>query len=608
MDATTSNFRVINVARWTDVTPHMRRITFSGHNLTHFDSGSLHARLLFPVDGAHVWPATTADGRLRWAPGEKKMPSRVYTVRHLRTDLGEIDIDFVLHGDEGVASGWAAHVKEGDAIGIFGPIGRIIPRVDWYLLVGDETALSPIGRILEHLHDDARGVALLEVDDAGEEQPLQAPKDVAIRWLHRNGMTAGQSSMLAEATLAQPIPTNEKVFCWVGAERSTFQQVRDHWRDRCKIGMAQSLAVPYWRFGSEQFKDEEIDPSKIEYLDLADPDKVLAGWKQYRARAADASTADFATFQGLPEATVIAASIGSTAVRLDDDWEDLINSLPDVGRVSVVTRCDGVRHEKTGVFDRIMWHAERPVVLDNDINLRIRLENWACGFATREDAARSIKVFDQFGAEVMRITPDPSGNIGAFDDLVRSHTSPDQTRSMKIRKPVVAAAEKPDATIDARGLLSDWRSMLDTHDIFALARRYGASRTQAYRLVPDELARQVDTSAFRRLLTAVADAREDVMIFVASPGNVQIHIGTVDDVQTKDRVLAATGPNFRLELIESRIASCWLINKPTTDGDISSLEIFDADGTQLAWVFSKRKPGTPQLASWRPLLEAAIAG
>jgi putative hemin transport protein len=606
LDATTSNFRVINVARWTDVTPHMRRITFSGQSLTHFDNGGLHARLMFPVDGAHVWPRTTADGRMRWAPGEKKMPSRAYTVRHLRTDLGELDIDFVLHGDEGVASRWAAHIKEGDAIGIFGPIGRIIPKADWYLLVGDETALSPIGRILEYLHDDARGVALLEVADPGEEQSLQAPKGVTIRWLHRNGAHAGRSSLLTDAALSQPIPAGDKVFCWIGAERSTFQQVRDHWRDRCKIGMSQSLAVPYWRFGSEQFKDEDVDPARIEYLDLADPDKVLTDWKQYRARASEATSSEFAKFVGLPEASVIAASVGSTAVRLDDDWEDIINSLPDIGRVGVVTKCEGALHEKSGVFGRIMWDDERPVVLDNDINLRIRLESWACGFAIRENTARSIKVFDHFGAEVLRITLDASADIGAFDDLVRSHANADQTRTMKIRKPVPVAAERADSIIDARGLLSDWRSMLDTHDVFALARRYGASRVQAYRLVPDELARKVDTSAFRRLLTAVADAREEVMIFVASPGNVQIHIGTVDGIETKDRVLAATGPSFRLELLESRIASCWLINKPTTDGDISSLEIFDAEGAQLAWVFSKRKPGTPQLASWRPLLEAAV--
>lgn len=246
----------MRVVRWQDVTPHMRRITLTGRSLDYLDSPSMHVRLLFPTEQAQEWPYTGADGRLAWRPGQHPMISRVYTIRNVRADIEEVDIDFVLHGDEGVASGWAAHVGIGQAIGLAGPIGRRIPEADWYLLAGDETALSPMARIIEQLPGHAQGIAVIEIDGPDEEQTIDGPPGLTIRWVHRNGGTAGQSSLLQEAALSVAIPANANIFCWLGAERASFVRIRDHWLDRCKIDKSQTLAVAYWRYGSEQFKAE----------------------------------------------------------------------------------------------------------------------------------------------------------------------------------------------------------------------------------------------------------------------------------------------------------------------------------------------------------------
>jgi putative hemin transport protein len=62
-------------------------------------------------------------------------------------------------------------------------------------------------------------------------------------------------------------------------------------------------------------------------------------------------------------------------------------------------------------------------------------------------------------------------------------------------------------------------------------------------------------------------------------------------------------PGFNLHLREDRIAMAWVVRKPTADGDVTSLELFDADGETLAMFFGERKPGRAELASWRALVD-----
>ena len=123
---------------------------------------------------------------------------------------------------------------------------------DWYLLVGDETGLPAIGRILEELPATARGVALVEVADAGEELPLARPGNVELRWLHRHGAPAGTSRLLAQAACTVEIPRDGRVFAWAGTEFATFRLLRSHWRDTCGLGKREHLAMAYWRRGRSE--------------------------------------------------------------------------------------------------------------------------------------------------------------------------------------------------------------------------------------------------------------------------------------------------------------------------------------------------------------------
>ncbi|QCI64996.1 siderophore-interacting protein [Phreatobacter stygius] len=248
------SFREMRVKRWVDVTPHVRRITFSGEDLGRFDSASLHLRLLIPPAGLDVpeWPVPGRDGRPAWPPEGRRPAARTYTARRVDVAAGELDVDFVMHGDEGVASAWAARARAGQVVGMLGPGGSRMPAADWHLFAGDETALPAMARLIGGLPGTARGLAFIEVEDARDEQPIASKAAIDIVWLHRNGVPSGQSPALERHVRAVEWPKQGTCFGWLGAEAATVKAIRRHWRQDLGLERGQHLAVAYWRLGKSE--------------------------------------------------------------------------------------------------------------------------------------------------------------------------------------------------------------------------------------------------------------------------------------------------------------------------------------------------------------------
>lgn len=243
--------REITVTAARNITPHMRRITFTGNDMARYQGDETHVRLLFPPEGLErpEWPTPGRNGRPVWPPLERRPAARVYTIRGFDVARGEIDIDFVLHGDHGVAGKWAASAEPGDMIGILGPGGAAPDPARWYLLAGDETAIPDIARRLESLPDDAEGVVLIEVADAGERQELAVPSGFSLTWLCRDGLEPGRNTLLLDAVRAVTLPREHRDEClfWLGAEATTARAVRSFWQD--EIGLPRQVvhAFSYWR-------------------------------------------------------------------------------------------------------------------------------------------------------------------------------------------------------------------------------------------------------------------------------------------------------------------------------------------------------------------------
>jgi len=240
---------VLTVAAVADVTPSVRRIVLTGTPAAVAAAGPT-VNLLVPRvgDPEPRWPQVARDGRIVWPDGAHGVALRSYTARRQDTAAGEVEIDFVLHGD-GPAAAWAGAAAPGARLGVAGgaslgerPAGRL-------LLAGDETAVPAITRILAEAAPDVAGLALLEVADPAEEQPLPAPAGVAVRWLHRNGTGPGESSLLVDAVAALEPFDSADVFAWVGAESAAVRTIRADLRGRWGLGRAQHHAIGYWRRG-----------------------------------------------------------------------------------------------------------------------------------------------------------------------------------------------------------------------------------------------------------------------------------------------------------------------------------------------------------------------
>ncbi|MGI6854394.1 DUF2218 domain-containing protein [Mesorhizobium sp. 1B3] len=245
-------FREMRVKSATSLTPLMRRLTLQGEDLHRFHSGGLHVRLLIPKDRSAPpsWPVMGEDGRPCWPSLDKRPDVRIYTLRRVDADRGEVDIDFVLHdGSDMPGARFAAEARPGDVVGMTGPGGGVVPAADWYLLAGDETALPAIARMLEELPPPAHAAVRIQIADRDEIQPLRSKASLDLQWLCRNA--AGGACGLADAVRSVEWPRDERsVFAWAGCEHRDFVAIRRYLRQERAMPRDRHLVAAYWRRGA----------------------------------------------------------------------------------------------------------------------------------------------------------------------------------------------------------------------------------------------------------------------------------------------------------------------------------------------------------------------
>ena len=358
----------------------------------------------------------------------------------------------------------------------------------------------------------------------------------------------------------------------------------------------------------------------------ADPCAHLRdGYTQAR-RQGRARHRDVAAQLGVSEGELIAAHVvafqtspsprpeGLCARRLRSAWPQLVAALESVGEVMALTRNASCVHEKTGVYRQCSASGpagrEMGLVLGSDIDLRVFYNRWTHGFAvdetTDKGVQRSLQFFDATGTAVHKVFVKPATDLGAWRQLGNRFLSDDQAPGMTPAPPAPPVAEKPDAQVDLAAFHQAWASLRDTHEFFGLLRRHGLSRTQALRLAEPRFVRQVDAASAQQVLAGAAGTGTPVMVFVGNPGMIQIHTGPVRKVAVMGPWLNVLDPGFNLHLREDHIASAWVVHKPTSDGLVTSLELFDAQGETIAMLFGERKPGRAELCEWRDLIDGLV--
>lgn len=280
------------VSRLDQLSPNFLRVTLTGPDLVHFGTDGLDQRikLVLPLADGTVTDVGQFDERVgmmewyrRWRelPDEQRNPIRTYTVRAVRPDDHEIDVDFVLHGTEGPASAWASAARPGDGLVVVGPDGRSDEKggLEWnpgdarhVLIAGDETAAPAICAIVESLPAHVSGAVYIEVPTDADALPLSAPEGVQVNWLARGSAAHGvrlsaavhawgeeQSRTPSGDDIADPdedevlweVPENTVGgrYAWLAGEAGTITALRRHLVRGLGIDRRSVAFMGYWRRG-----------------------------------------------------------------------------------------------------------------------------------------------------------------------------------------------------------------------------------------------------------------------------------------------------------------------------------------------------------------------
>jgi len=252
-------YRAVVIKKVQDLTPHMRRITVTGSELAGFSTQGVagHVRVLLPAPGQEspVLPEWGPEGPV-YAEGVPRPTSRAYTPRRWDEIAMELDIDFVLHGDNGPASAWAARAKPGDKLVVVAPRRAFQPdpAVDWHLIAGDESALPAIATILEVLPSSTWAMVYVEISDALEELPLPSAARVEIHWLYRRDGAPG--SKLVPAVRDVTFPRGQGR-AWVACEAEAMRNVRRHLIAERGMDRAAINTQGYWKAGAANHPDHD---------------------------------------------------------------------------------------------------------------------------------------------------------------------------------------------------------------------------------------------------------------------------------------------------------------------------------------------------------------
>ncbi len=340
------------------------------------------------------------------------------------------------------------------------------------------------------------------------------------------------------------------------------------------------------------------------------PESLRQRWQELRERDPGIRTREAADELEVPEAELVATRSGDGIRRIEADVERILPRLEALGRVMALTRNDLFVHEKTGVYRNVYVDSHVSSVVDEQIDLRIFPARWAHGFAVesegRKARRRSLQFFDSHGIAVHKVFLLEDSDLPAYEALVEDLLHANQAAAQEVEPPEEPPEARADDRVDVEALERDWREMSNTHDFFGLLREHEVTRTQALRAVPDELARPASEGGLRDVLEGASADRIDLMVFVRSPGTIQIHHGPVERIVDTPPWLNVLDPDFNLHAREDAIGATWVVRKPTETGWVTSVELYDGREELCALVFGCREEGEPEDPEWRALAEGLV--
>jgi NADPH-dependent ferric siderophore reductase len=228
--------RDLTVSRIDRLSPGFISITFTNDSLDSFVSLAFDDHLKFMVDDTQ---AVTQ--------------RRDFTPRSFDQQRRELTLEFALH-QRGPASDWARRAKIGDIARVGGPRGSmIIPNdYDWYLLVGDASALPAIHRRLEELPNGTKSIAHILVEESADQRTFASQTNLRVTWV--------KSEAALIASLREMVLPAGSGFVWAAGEAALISQLRDVVLKEKEIPLSDTRISAYWKRGAADFHEEKTRP------------------------------------------------------------------------------------------------------------------------------------------------------------------------------------------------------------------------------------------------------------------------------------------------------------------------------------------------------------
>lgn len=328
-------------------------------------------------------------------------------------------------------------------------------------------------------------------------------------------------------------------------------------------------------------------------------------WDKHLQNYPKARIRDVANTLGVSELELLSTKLENGLIPLCDSWSEMISQVEKLGYVMALTRNESCVIENKGYYKNSSVNANVGLVLGENIDLRIFYEHWKYGFAVYEELQgkikRSLQFFDEFGDAIHKIYLTEKSNLEEFEKFIQEFQT--QVNEIQVETKIQKIYEE-NPNINKDAFLKDWENLQDTHEFFGMLKQHELPRLQAMKLAEGVFTRKVSNTTTKEVLQRASQSGIEIMAFVGNKGMIQIFTGQVHNFKELEDWWNILDDEFNLHIKSSLIDSTWIVRKPTKDGDVNSIEVYDAQGEVIIQFFGKRKPGIPELATWRDLVKS----
>jgi putative hemin transport protein len=279
--------------------------------------------------------------------------------------------------------------------------------------------------------------------------------------------------------------------------------------------------------------------------------------------------------------------------------------MPNLGKIMVLARNETAVHERKGTFSKVQVHGPAGLIVGPDIDLRVLFSDWQYVYNVEKEHAgktlRSIQYFNKYGKATQKVYLTDSSNLDEYNKLVEEYKSEDKTI------PTVEKGKKEknynkESEIDFDSAIAEWKELKDTHHFQKILDTQKIKRLELIKKAPEDMAYKVYNDAVLDVLHTARDRKVPIMVFVENDDIVQIHTGEITNIKLIENWTNILDEEFNLHFRNDMISESYVVFKPTAEGIVTSLELYDMEGELVLTFFGKRKPGIPELQEWRDII------